>query len=197
MDNYSKYTFNGWGLSKECMGQVTKIIDDFGLKRALEFGSGQSTYLLEDLNMDYFSLDDNPEYKADSDKVVLTELVKLSDESFNQVINNEVRYVDIAFDFPITRTRHTRQHNCFYDLRPDTIVGEFDLVIVDGPNGNGRSIAFNVIQDHIDTFAYIVIDDYTHYPFVPHLRKIFKDITLVYTGQNPDDPFVIYKINRS
>ena len=42
----------------------------------------------------------------------------------------------------------TRQRNNFYNIQPGDISGVYDLMILDGPNGNGRNIAFLHMLGH-------------------------------------------------
>ena len=36
----------------------------------------------------------------------------------------------------------------------------FDIIILDGPNGNGRNLAYNHIRGHLNKNAIILIDDF-------------------------------------
>ena len=47
-------------------------------------------------------------------------------------------------------------------------------MIVDGPHGNGRSLAFALFFDCLKLYAWILIDDFDHYPFLDDLARIFK-----------------------
>ena len=58
---------------------------------------------------------------------------------------------------------------------------DIDLFILDGPNGNGRSILFPMLKEVKGPF-YCLIDDISHYPFMSELERslkhdiIFKEI---------------------
>jgi hypothetical protein len=47
-------------------------------------------------------------------------------------------------------------------------------MIVDGPHGNGRSIAFLHSIGRLQKGSYVVIDDYNHYDFVEKFQLLFK-----------------------
>jgi hypothetical protein len=65
-------------------------------------------------------------------------------------------------------------HNCFYDdlelpLSKDSV----DVMIVDGPHGNGRSLAYPLFREVLKPDALVLIDDFDHYPFIQDFAKIF------------------------
>ena len=45
-------------------------------------------------------------------------------------------------------------------LYPSKTTVVFDIVILDGPNGNGRNLAYNYIRGHLNKDAIILIDDF-------------------------------------
>lgn len=201
MINYNKYEYNGWGLSKEALKFLEDLISTHSLNRAIEFGSGQSTYFLEDLGVDYVSFDNDPFYAAQTDKVVFRDLRQLDDDAFYNVITNKVSYFNICNKFPRPKEITTRIANCFYGLKSGDIKGKFDLVIIDGPNGNGRSLAFNAIKDNLSPISYLFVDDYNHYPFIEHLKIMFPHSELIksfdYDGEghrSSADYWQIYKV---
>jgi hypothetical protein len=55
----------------------------------------------------------------------------------------------------------------------------FDVVVVDGPNGNGRSLAFLAMKHCVQPGTLIFVDDYDHYDFEERLRGIY-DITRIH-----------------
>jgi hypothetical protein len=67
----------------------------------------------------------------------------------------------------------THLRNQFYSLKSDDLNGVYDYMLLDGPHGNGRSLAFLHVIGHIDTNTIVFIDDSTHYDFEGHLLKIF------------------------
>jgi len=190
--NYDKYSYTGWGLQKEALQALGNIIIKENLSSALEFGSGQSTYFLNDIGMETLSLDDDITYAAKANNVVIKDLVTMSDEMFHKVIDDQVKYIDICQQLEVVKIRSTRQRNCFYRLKESDIDKEFDLIILDGPNGNGRSISFNFIKPYMIYPFYILIDDHTHYPFIEHFNKSFTKSKLICDNSQPY--FRIYKV---
>lgn len=190
--DFKKYESNGWGLSTECFKHIIDIINSDSITRVLEFGSGKSTHFLNDMGMEYTSFDDSIRYAADLKNVFIRELVQISDVDFNDVINNKKSFFDVSEKSTNVKIS-TRQRNCFYNIQPHDITGEFDMVIVDGPHGNGRGIAYSLIKQHIRHGGYIVIDDFTHYPFVEYLKTTFHNVETVVEHNNE---FGIYKIQQ-
>lgn len=197
MINYDNYSFDNWGLSKDALSTLETIIIDNNCKRAIEFGSGQSTYFLKDIGIEYISFDNDTKYSAKLDNVFIKDLVKVDDDSFDKIIKNQLNFLDISENFPIITTFTTRQKNCFYRLSSNDFNEKYDLVILDGPNGNGRSIAFNVIKPYLMPTSYILIDDYSHYPFIDHLLQSYPNSELIKVRTNGMDIFALYKIDET
>lgn len=76
---------------------------------------------------------------------------------------------DDSYDLPTI-------HNTFYaelDLLPLEL-SSVDVLIVDGPNGNGRSLAFPLLCKVLKPDALMLIDDFDHYPFLDDLSAVYK-----------------------
>ena len=151
---------------------------------------------MNDIGIDYLSFDNDIKFAAKTDKVVIKPLVELDDKMFNDVIEGNIKFVNISQNFVAPKKIHTRQRNCFYKLDDTDIDGTFDLIILDGPNGNGRSIAFNVMKHHIKDVSFIFIDDYNHYPFIDDMCRVFNNVTLVKSHTEDNDVWEIYKIEK-
>ncbi|WP_149453535.1 hypothetical protein [Pasteuria penetrans] len=48
-----------------------------------------------------------------------------------------------------------------------------DILIVDGPNGDGRGLAYPLLTPFLREGSLVLIDDFDHYPFLDDLRSIF------------------------
>ncbi|QGQ96505.1 hypothetical protein EHS13_17240 [Paenibacillus psychroresistens] len=70
---------------------------------------------------------------------------------------------------------HYQIRNAFYgELSQFTFLNEsIDVLIVDGPHGNGRSLVFTWLYLKLKENALILIDDFNHYPFVADLERLF------------------------
>ena len=78
-----------------------------------------------------------------------------------------------AVSAPRYRYHETRLRNAFYrfDFRTWE-TASVDLIVLDGPNGNGRSLAFPFLGNAIRLPCWVLIDDYLDYPFVDDLEQI-------------------------
>jgi hypothetical protein len=74
--------------------------------------------------------------------------------------------------------QETRIARAFYDRLieepPAPAAGERLLVILDGPNGSGRSIAFPLLAPLSGAESFWLIDDWDHYPFLPEMAAVFE-----------------------
>lgn len=178
MVNIEKYRNDGWGLSKKCLKEISEILDKIKNPVVVEFGSGISTKFFIDYigdNGEIISFDHDPKYAAKISKI--KRLVECVDDDFNFMFEN------LIYDFSKMKYRtdppHTRQKNCFYDIKSNDIPNKIDLVVVDGSHGNGRSFAFLHVKNKMKKGGYIVVDDYNHYDFSEKLLKVFPNAKIV------------------
>lgn len=188
------YNPTPYSLTEKGIEAIVKILIKENITDILEFGSGKSTEYLTELGYNVYSFDDDANYASKTKNVQITELGVLEDKDFQNAIEGKVDFFNLSLT--PTSKRSSRQSNCFYILNKDSIKQKFSFVIVDGPNGNGRSIAFNVIRGKINTPCYIFVDDFFHYPFIADLKRIYPDSTvLVEEVESNIKGFVICKIN--
>lgn len=187
MVNIEKYKNDGWGLSKKCFQDIENILNTFNNPNIVEFGSGISTeFFVDYLNQNnkngkIYSFDDNLEYssKIIDNKLYLKikKIVECFDHDFEIMFNNKI------YDFNKMKYKikpaHTRQKNCFYDVKNDDFPDRVDLLVVDGPHGNGRSFSFLHLKDKLIIGSYVVIDDYNHYDFCEKFKLIFPNNKLI------------------
>lgn len=188
--NFEKYKNDGWGLSRKEFEELFSLFtSDFFLKTGnlniVEFGSGRSTEFFVDIMNQYdlgsvtiklYSFDDSTEYaykgKHPNLQLNIVPLVECTDDIFNKM------FVEKKYDanlMPLKHTPlHTRQKNTFYKVEDSMLPETIDLLIVDGPHGNGRSLAFLRCVDKLVPGTVILIDDASHYPFYEHLSKLVK-----------------------
>ena len=202
--NIEKYKNDGWGLSKKCFLDIKEILKPHNAPVVVEFGSGISTTFFKDLFNKYcnngkiYSFDNDGKFASNISQV--KRLVECSDKDFNLMFS-QGKYNSSKMNYRTTPP-DTRQKNCFYDLSNSDIPSNIDLVLVDGPHGNGRSFSFLHVKDKIKKGGYIVIDDFNHYDFVERLLMIFpnaKEITTLITERNKDSweeggNYTIYRV---
>jgi hypothetical protein len=167
----------------------------------IEFGSGKSTMLLSQIkaayqisNLRVISYDSSAQWAAAPSAGVDVRVRGLSsctDEAFERMFA-QGRYDSSE----MSDGRHLlpldwHNRNAWYQLPPAELMtlcafsdpssgapslvnAPFDVVLVDGPNGNGRSLAFLAIQHCVAVGTVFFIDDHLHYDFVPRLQQVFK-----------------------
>lgn len=188
----------GTGLNKKVYIKLIEILNNYDNEiRVLEFGSGMSSKFFIDYQRIYnkklelVSFDDSEKWcykKRDEkeDKILklyIRNLVKCKDEDYNYQIENKIINKKMFFK-NISQTTW-RQRNCFYDIQDKDIEGLFDIVILDGPNGNGRNLAYNYMRGHLNKDAIILIDDFDakdgdfDYKFIDILKYNY-DVTEIY-----------------
>lgn len=187
MVNLEKYRNDGWGLSKKCFENLTTIFKTFnGRINVVEFGSGVSTEFLVDMihegyDLRIVSYDDDVKYatkaRHENLKLYVTGLVECHDSDFN-IQFSEKKFNKKVYFKKITPV-HTRQKNTFYDIKDSELPDIIDVMIIDGPHGNGRSIAFLYGIDRLRKGSFVIIDDYNHYDFVERFQKLFPESELV------------------
>lgn len=208
--NYDLYKNDGWGLSKFAFEKFYELLENDSRKiiNVLEFGSGYSTKFFSDLsdilNKDIYvtSFDNDPIYMYSDKsnpriKVNLRRIEETDDDSFEKMFD------DKKYNKSVMRLK-TSNHfrNQFYILEQNDLNGIYDYILLDGPHGNGRSLAFIHIIGHVNSNTIIFIDDSTHYDFEGHLLKIFDaDKIFEHIGGKKNKwvnggDFVIYKIKN-
>lgn len=188
-----KYKNDGWGLSRLQLEQLLDIIkkNNKSIIRVIEFGSGKSTEFLGDItlygikNLEITTFDDNPEfaYNGNHTNVVLKlrNLVECSDEDYDKM------FISRIFDKTVMKIKTTplttRQKNNFYNIEDGDLTGIYDIMILDGPNGNGRNISYLHIQNHLSIDSIVLVDDFTHYDFMDKL-SIFFEYDILHKNQS-------------
>ena len=151
----------GWSYTQKEMNELFKYISYTNKTeyKVLEFGSGDST-----LKLYYY-------FKQNVDNVVF-----YSYESNAEFMN-----------------LHTEINLMFYDENNIKDVAlpsqKFDLILIDGPNGDKRSLWYSKLRDHVKEGTILLIDDFNHYKcFSDELDKNFNYELLSFSNE----PFVPY-----
>ena len=149
----------GWSYTQKEMNEFFRHVVFFPSMSILEFGSGDSTIKL----YDYFKrhVDNLTFYTYESD--------------------------------PTFIMKHDSIHYMSYDIEKmdDVVIPDiqFDIVLIDGPNGDKRSKWYSKIIKNVKAGTIILVDDFNHYKcFSEELDKNFKYELLSHS----DEPFVPY-----
>jgi hypothetical protein len=153
-------SFEGrWSYTQREMIELFKNITYSKDYSILEFGSGNSTLKIYDFV-----------------KKQVDNLIFYSYESNNNYlqVHNEIKFILYNED----------------DI-PNTSIPDmkFDLILIDGPNGDKRSLWYSKIRSNVKPGTVLLIDDFNHFQcFSDELDKNFKYEILSFH----DEPFVAY-----
>lgn len=152
--------FNGgWSYTQKEMTELFKHVEFQPNFSVLEFGSGDSTVKL------YNYIKSN-----------VSNLTFYTYESNSSFINDNPNIHYITYN----------EHDIESVSIPDM---QFDLILVDGPNGEARTKWYSKIKKNVKKGTILLIDDFNHYKsFGDELDKNF-DYTLLSFS---DEPFVPY-----
>lgn len=221
--NIEKYKNYGIGLSKKCFEEILKILNNLDNINILEFGSGFSTNFFIDyklfsgknISITSFDNDEKYAYKNTNNhnfiKLHILPLVSCNEEKFNKLFNKDKKYIGEYFSLHKSLPNRPiwRQRNCFYKITNELDNKKFDIVLIDGPHGNGRNIAYLHLINKLNKGSYFIIDDYNSkddnfdYNFIGYLKKLYnvKEIcTYSYKSKNREDEwnnggnFAIYQL---
>ena len=176
------YSNNDWGLCVPTLEHIKNIIKNNQINSVIEFGSGKSTEFLIDirneLNLNYTidSFDDSQVYCYNGNSVdylnlMITDLIVCSDYDYDEMFKTKIfnrekfKVVDGVFDATI--------RNATYDVNFSKLKENYDLVIIDGPHGNGRNFSNFYIKNRVKSGTYIIVDDFFHYDFVDKIKSFF------------------------
>jgi len=190
------WSFGGdWALSKDALKSFSLSLPKLDVPtHILELGAGQSTLfwysLIKDhsLNLTVTSLEHHPIW-ADYVKKRIGNCELLRIELLDLKVIDEEEWAKV-FDEPkeaanVWKTLGTKvqeekfenysMHNTFYEVPPElfAIMKSIDGLIVDGPHGNGRSLAFPLFHNYFNPDAVVLIDDIDHYNFLGNLLNLF------------------------
>lgn len=190
-NEYSKMKGFIWGLHNNTLEYIYNYIKNNkdNIHRILEFGSGSSTKFLIDvrkeLNLDYSvtSFDHLIDFSFNNISSGFTlnirNLIKYNDDVYNQMFDE----LKVSVNYEIVEDNgkeglqnelySTRVKNTFYEIDEGDIDGVYDIVILDGPNGNGRNISYLHFMNNIRKGTLLVIDDYYHYDFLDKCKLVF------------------------
>lgn len=185
--------FSGWALSRSALRTFCSVLfDQIEHPSIVEWGSGQSTLfwsaLHEDMAFDFVGVEHDPDWfeqlqpqltKHTGFHYHLCPLKQLSDQErqllWQQPTDAEQLYSELGALVPESERGNTRLKNAFYDFQPANSFApaSIDGLVLDGPNGSGRDLAFALLYTYLKSEAWILIDDFDHYPFLDGLGNLF------------------------
>ncbi len=184
--------WDGWSLSRTSIIWLAELAIRERLTNIVEFGAGYSTLVLAEYlrqihpKTKLMSFEHQPGYALsiktflpDGSNVQLecVDLWQVDDTTFDQLFwvkDPVAAFKSAATPVPAEHTHETRLRNVFYHYDFETIAADtVDLVILDGPNGNGRSLAFPFLRNAIHLPGWLLVDDYQDYPFLDYCHSVF------------------------
>ncbi|OQB43236.1 MAG: hypothetical protein BWY06_00211 [Candidatus Latescibacteria bacterium ADurb.Bin168] len=189
-----KRALGGWSLTYGAFLSLYSTIRKTDLSdiQMIEFGSGVSTSILDriaasciqirsltTLEHDKDWLDATQQsIRCDKTQLLFRHILCVKEETRAEVFGSEnpsELWSKVAAVVPADETKNTRLRNAFYDIEGLPISGNQPiLMILDGPHGNGRSLAFPLFRDRTKLGDLVLIDDVDHYPFEGDLRTFFR-----------------------
>ncbi|GED68912.1 hypothetical protein BRE01_26140 [Brevibacillus reuszeri] len=194
--NCNHWRFNSLTLSKQALVHVCRnIYVENEMCKVLQLGGGDSALFwkslgeLELLPVHATILEHHPirakelkESLVDTPHLTLvsSSLKQITDEEWKKVFDHpkqsKERWSSIGQLVPESQADLFSIRHAFYsDLDQLSIPAHsIDVMIVDGPHGNGRSLAYPLFSDVLKPDALILVDDFDHYPFLVDLGQIYR-----------------------
>lgn len=190
----------GWGyggiaLSKRALVHLCRRLDDKGSNyHILELGGGQSTLFwqalssLGSLPIQVITLEHNEDWANELAKrveenvnitVVSQTLKQITDQEWNEIFSHPYEACKLWKSYgtfvPLDQYDLYTIHNAFYnDLDQLSLKDQsIDVMIVDGPHGNGRSLAYPLFCNVLKPDAFVLVDDFDHYAFLDDMGQVF------------------------
>lgn len=185
----------GPALARGALVHLCRHIDaNGGTLSVLELGGGRSTFLWQAmlshglLDVRAVTLLHEPAQAADLAKrteeggavsVICSGLKQITDEEWRRVYTEHsaaaANWPSLGVPVPEDRYRHYTIRNAFYEqVELPAADHSVDVMIVDGPHGNGRSLAYPLFAGKLKQGALVLIDDFDHYPFLADLGRVFR-----------------------
>lgn len=187
--------FSSWAMPKEALIFFCCSLPRLDIPlRILELGAGQSTifwYLLmkkNNLNLIVTSLEHDLIWiekireklgDCSSLRIEHLDLKTINEEEWTKIFNNpkEAKNVwnSLGTKVPNEKFNDYSIHNAFYEIPAELFarIGTIDAMIVDGPHGNGRSLAFPLFYNQLNPHAVVLLDNVDHYNFLGNLLSLF------------------------
>ena len=182
-------TFGGWSLSKESLVALCNAMPKAEC-RILELGGGSSTLFWDRLSykrdLRVTTVEHDEAWASQTRTKIRSNCVRIVRSPLKQLTDMEVASVFELQNMAIgtwdtfgrvlgpERNEDWTIRNTFYadahllGLQDSTV----DVLVVDGPHGSGRSLAFPLFRRSLKPNALILIDDFDHYPFLEDLALV-------------------------
>ena len=185
-----KAIWDGMGIDPWQLRDIKNFIEDRWFTRVVEFGSGASTEFIlrlakkNNVKIDSFDNSEKYAFKCPENlskflNLYVVKTVQYNEKQYENILDKNVitskKRLILSQGIPVDELVVENKFdikNAFYDISKGQLNGIYDLVILDGPNGNGRNIAFAYLKEHVHPGTVIFIDDYWHYDFIENCKTI-------------------------
>jgi hypothetical protein len=187
--------FGGWSLSKSAIYTLClRLLAKTTAPVLIELGGGQSTLFWDafaknaNLPLRVITFEHNPRWAEHVKKLLTPQtrvemmvlpLCQIDAQAKDRMFADRTHAFEIwqatRRNVPVAEYDNTRTPNAFYGVTPDLVppAQSVDAIVVDGPNGSGRSLAYPLLFSALKQQALVLIDDFDHYPFVPDLARLY------------------------
>ena len=186
-------SFGGWALTETALRAFVNSILQLQ-DGVIEFGGGQSTIFFnvssqKNTDIRVCTWENDTNWYANLNSKITSPRIKISRRYIREISISEFNEL---FDSPTSAfikfsgmgtqmkgdsytTSQIGDSITFYDLSETDIEGmkEFKHVILDGPHGVGRSLAFCLLYQCLRPGSIILIDDYKSFDSIQNLKKLF------------------------
>lgn len=172
------YEYTGWEISSNCLIFLQELLIEKNPNKLdiVEFGSGKSTEVMSL----FVSTNSIPGVldSFDAHPIYAHPLAKI-----RTIIPYDDRPVCFGNDYS------------FYDIKEEDLTSsKYDLVILDGHHGHGRSVAWKILKTKLSIGCLVLIDDFDHYPFREDFVAEFPNSKLVVQHWEQTTRWCIYEI---
>ncbi len=191
----TKARFGGWSLSKSAIYTLCRhLLTQTTAPVLIELGGGQSTLFWDafaknaNLPLRVITFEHNPRWAEHVKKLLTPQtpvqmmilpLCQIDPQAKERMFADRTHAFEIwqasCHNVPVAEYDNTRTPNAFYGVTADLIPSahSVDAIVVDGPNGSGRSLAYPLLFSALKAQSLVLIDDFDHYPFVPDLARLY------------------------
>ncbi len=187
-------TLGGFSLTRGSIRYFTQEVSLLGASpKIIECGGGQSTLFWRKLigcgvPLQLTTIEHSAEYAekirqntrdCEAIQLVQVPLHQITTNDVNLMYSEPNRALEILHErgqlLPEADASKPNVNNAFYALPLSALPApeSLDGLILDGPNGDGRSLAFPIFATSLKPNAIILIDDYDHFPFLQRLGQVF------------------------
>lgn len=206
--------WDGWSLSHESIILIAWLIVKNKINLIVEFGSGYSSIVFSEFfkslpfEASLITYEHNKEFISRLKPHITNSSIQLKEcklKILSDIHFEEMFKVKDPAEYFLEKSNYVDE-NDYYNLKLKNIFYEDDfsfykdnsigLVILDGPNGNGRSMAFPLLKKKLKSNGYILLDDFEDYNFEDYLNLITRNKRVVKISRDKflEKEYIVWQI---